>query len=276
MATLAASAMIAALGGTAAVIAVQARANADLRRSSDRVQDRFDLARGAIRAFQDGVNEDEMLKGENLKPLRDKLLRKAAGFYLKLEGLLQDQTDRPSRAILAQSYHELAGLTDKIGIRTEALAIYRKALVIRRELATGGDADADAKIELARTLNEIGGMAKATGDNPGALLAPRKWPRDITTPLAAGTDGSDEARDLLAHSYQGLESVLIESGNSADATEARRESLKIWTMLANDNPRVGKYRSNLRGMPPRHRHPAGTVRSGRRGDEDVSGGLGYP
>ena len=112
-------------------------ANAGLVEANDRVQARFDLAREAIRSFQQGVNEDDMLKGKELKALRNKLLRSAAGFYEKLEKLLQGQTDRPSRAILAQSYFELGELTEKIGIKPEALAVHRKALAIRRELAVG-------------------------------------------------------------------------------------------------------------------------------------------
>ncbi len=64
-----------------------------------------------------------MLKGKELEGLRNKLLRSAAGFYEKLEKLLQGQTDRPSRAILAQSYFELGELTEKIGIKPEALAV---------------------------------------------------------------------------------------------------------------------------------------------------------
>ena len=111
--TAASAAVLVALVGLAAVLAVQSRANAtstaknaeldranaDLRESNarrtrptpalaeanGRVQARFDLAREAIRSFQAGVNEDEMLKERaSSRPLRDKLLRSAAGFYDKL------------------------------------------------------------------------------------------------------------------------------------------------------------------------------------------------
>ena len=108
-------------------------ANAELADANTAVKARFDLAREAIGSFQDGVNEDDMLKGEELKGLRNKLLRSAARFYEKLEKLLQGQTDRPSRAILAQTYFELGELTEKIGIQPEALAVHRKAVAIRRD-----------------------------------------------------------------------------------------------------------------------------------------------
>ena len=121
--TAASAAVLVAVVGLAGVLAVQSQANtrlesknkeldkanklkdeanAGLVEANGRVQARFDLAREAIRSFQQGVNEDDMLKGKELEALRNKLLRSAAGFYEKLEKLLQVQSDRPSRAILAQ------------------------------------------------------------------------------------------------------------------------------------------------------------------------------
>ena len=113
------------------------QANAALAEANGRVQARFELAREAIRAFQAGVTEDEMLKEDRLRPLRDKLLHSAVGFYEKLEKLLQGQSDRPSRAVLAESYAEVGGLIESIGVKPEALAAHRKAVAIRRELASG-------------------------------------------------------------------------------------------------------------------------------------------
>ena len=58
------------------------------------------------------VSEDLLLKEKKFEGLRRKLLRGAADFYGKLEGLLQGQPDPKSRAALAGSYVELADLTD--------------------------------------------------------------------------------------------------------------------------------------------------------------------
>src|SRR5262249_4163373 len=79
---------LALVGGTAATIAVQYRANrrldgknaeldranTELRDANAQVQARFELAREAIRSLKAAVEHEEALKEERLRPLRDKLL----------------------------------------------------------------------------------------------------------------------------------------------------------------------------------------------------------
>lgn len=50
----------------------------------------------------------------------------------------------------------MGGLTEQIGNKPEALALHRKALALRRELAAEPDADPGAKLDLARSLIAIG------------------------------------------------------------------------------------------------------------------------
>jgi serine/threonine-protein kinase len=85
--TAAVAAVLVALGGTAAVLAVQTRANAELTRSKAAVQARFELAREAIRSFKAGVEQEEALKENRLRPLRNKLLGSARRFYDRLGDL---------------------------------------------------------------------------------------------------------------------------------------------------------------------------------------------
>src|SRR5262249_19165094 len=139
--TAAGAAVLVALVGTAAVLAVQTRANRELRRanldlavanenvtrsndalaaSAEREKDRFALAQEAIRAFHSGVSEDVLLKQPEFKALRTRLLQGAREFYRKLEGLLQGQVDRDSRLALGQSYNEVARLSSDIESIAEA------------------------------------------------------------------------------------------------------------------------------------------------------------
>ena len=67
------------------------RANTELAAANERERARFDLALEAIRMFHTGVSEDILLKQEEFKALRTKLLRGAREFYRKLGGLLQGQ-----------------------------------------------------------------------------------------------------------------------------------------------------------------------------------------
>ena len=263
--TAAAVALAAGLAGLGAVAAVQTQAkdslaaknleltlanalvtkvNSDLAAANTKVEARFELAREAIRSFQDGVNQDDMLKGETLKGLRNTLLRSAAGFYEKLEKLLKGQTDRRSRAILAQSYYELGDLTDKIGIKPEALAVHKKALTIRRELASGPDADANAKLDLARSLIATGLLAEATDDKPGAISVYEEA-RAQAKPLAEGSVATDAARDVLGISHHRVGRVLLETGKPAEALESYRRALAIQQKLADDNPAATEFRTRL-------------------------------
>ena len=57
------------------------------------MQARYDLAVEAIKTFHTGVSEDFLLKQEQFKELRDRLLRSAADFYGKLGALLGQETD---------------------------------------------------------------------------------------------------------------------------------------------------------------------------------------
>jgi eukaryotic-like serine/threonine-protein kinase len=212
----------------------EAEANEQLREANVRVQARFDLAREAIRSFQAGVNEDDMLKGQELKGLRDKLLRGAAGFYEKLETLLKGQADRPSRAILAQSYFELGELTEKIGVQPEALAVHRKALAIRRELAAPPGADDASELDLARSLHATGLLAEATGDYGGALSAYEEA-RGLARPLTIGPGATREARDLLGLGHQSTGWLLSRTGKRAEAMESYRSALTIFRRLADED-----------------------------------------
>src|SRR5262249_44217652 len=132
-------------------------ANTALGEANERVQARFDLAREAIRSFKEGVEQEETLKENRLQSLRDKLLESARRFYDKLGDLLQGQTDYSSKSVLAESYAELGELIDRIGQKPEAMAAYKKAVAIRRELAAGPGAGARERLKLAKALNALGG-----------------------------------------------------------------------------------------------------------------------
>src|SRR5262249_48492542 len=138
------------------------QANAELQVANERVAARFDLALEAIELFHGEVSEDPLLKQTQFAALRTKLLRGAAEFYRKLEGLLKPQADRTSRAALGRAYDALGKVTDKIGSKPEALAVHRQALAVRRALAAEPGSDAATTAEVARSLLAVGESQKAT------------------------------------------------------------------------------------------------------------------
>ena len=87
--------------------------------ANERVQARFELARQAISAFQQGVNEDDMLKGKELEGLR----QQAGGRRLNSTeaGEAAEESDRPFVACRAGTmYYELGELTSKMGDHSAA------------------------------------------------------------------------------------------------------------------------------------------------------------
>ena len=165
--TAAAAAVMMAVVGLTAVLAVQTRANAaltvantrleisnqrevkanaDLKAANERERARFALAQDAIRTFYTGVSEDLLLKQKEFDTLRTKLLRGAREFYQRLEGLLEGHKDRESRLALGRAYRDVGELTDLIGSREEALAAHQRALGLFEEVVARSARRAGAAI----------------------------------------------------------------------------------------------------------------------------------
>ena len=250
--TATASGLLVALAGMLSVLLIQARAYSDLTRSNaalsaanERERARFALAMDAVKLFHGEVSEEFLLKEKPFAALRTKLLRSAADFYIRLEGLLKVQADRPSRTALARAYDELGELTEKIGSQLEALAAHRRALAVRRELADSPQADAATRADVARSLLAVGLLQHRTADKSAALASFEEARR-----LADGlikTVGEDERlQAVLGLAYQRIARVLEDSGAPAEALEASRQSIAIMDGLADAHPDVAEFQSNLR------------------------------
>jgi serine/threonine-protein kinase len=267
-----AAAMMAALVGLAAVSAVQARANGQLKRanqalhtantqlfaakeevtrsneqvtaSRDRERERFSLAMKAIKLFHDEVSQDLLLKEKEFDKLRTKLLRGAAGFYTELEALLKSQSDPASRAALARAYDELGELTEKIGVKTEALAVRRKGIALRRGLAARSEVGGEAGLELARGLIATADLQAQTGDQAGALAALEEVRGLVDRPVVAGPVG-DRARAVLGLALRQSGDLLWNQGKRDDARARLERARAIFQSLAEANPAVIRHQIEL-------------------------------
>ncbi|MBI1324763.1 protein kinase [bacterium] len=256
VAGLAATAVLASVCGITAVIAVQARANQALMRKNDdlslansritmansnlfaaneRVKERFELANDAIRLFEGEVGEDLILKEDQFKPLRDRLLRSAAAFYTKLEELLKDQPDDASRKALGDAYFQLGELTEKISDQAAALEIHRKALAVRRELSSLPKAETAVKLDMARSLKSIGMLQKKSGDVPGAKVTLEEGMR-LAKQAATDSKGNEEAQRVSAMSQHYYGTVLEDSGEHDAALALNEQVLGIRQKLADARP----------------------------------------
>jgi tetratricopeptide (TPR) repeat protein len=233
--------VVVALGGLVAVMAVQWRANADLAAKNAelaaeqvKAQARFDTALHAIETLHTGVSEDMLLKNDQFTELRTNLLKEAKRFYEQLEMLLAGQTDTKSRQALSAAYYQLAELTRKIGSRPEALAIHRKALAIRRELAAVPGADVETRLDVVRSLQMIGLVSINMSDYARALGAYQEG-ADLAERLAA-EQPTDAVRFVLAQTYDRIGLVLRYTGKPADSLAAHGKVLAIVQELADANP----------------------------------------
>jgi tetratricopeptide (TPR) repeat protein len=253
----AAAVAIALVAGVAAVVVVQARANRVLEAKNEeldaknteladeqaKVQARFEMAQKAIAMFHTGVSEDMLLKNDQFKELRTKLLKEAAGFYADLEKLLAGETDAKSRRLLAAGYSQLGELTEKIGSQPEALVVHRKALALRRELAAAAGADVETRLDVARSLRMAGMLLDATGDKAGALAAWEEQ-RELSERLAEEAP-SDAVRAVLAASYNSIGYGLSQTAGPAEGLASHEKALSIRQKLADANPSVTDFQRDL-------------------------------
>jgi tetratricopeptide (TPR) repeat protein/tRNA A-37 threonylcarbamoyl transferase component Bud32 len=242
-------ALVAGVAGTTWGLIHEGRANAELaaknRELADeqaKVQARFDLARKAVATLHTGFREDLLLRSDEFKGLRAKLLKEAAGFYGDLEKLLAGQADAPSRRLLADGYFQLAELTAKISSRAEALALHRKALAVRRELA-GADAAPEARLDLARSLGAVGDLLSQTGKLEASARAFAEQ-HDVARALAA-EHPTEAAQAVLAQNLKYTGVLLQVSGKAEEARAALAKAVAIQRNLVAANPSATGLRYDL-------------------------------
>ena len=267
MVTAAAVALLASVVGLAAVLIVQtqakaelsrslaretsanmalAAANLELARSKDAVQARYDLAVEAIRTFHTGVSEDFLLKEDQFKELRDRLLKSASDFYGKLGTLLGRESDPASRLALASANFEVAALTRLVGRPEEALAAHRKVLAAREALASEPGSGDLAKADVGRSLAAIGRLLELTGKSDEAEAAYREAELRLAGP--AGPAPSAAVRAALAYCRSRLGWLLKQTGHTAEALSMLRLARADQQALAGPPRRRTAPRATWRGL----------------------------
>jgi tetratricopeptide (TPR) repeat protein len=238
----AAALTLAVLAGVGTVVAVQAKANRDLasanrqlEAANERERQRFALAMEAVELFHGNVSKDLLLKEKQFDGLRNKLLRGAANFYEKLEALLKDQDDPASRATLGKAYHELGELTSRIGDKQAALAVYRKALAVRRELADRPDAGPDVMLDVARTLLEVGLGQFEMGDFDAATPSCEEAVK-VAEQVEAKFGASDASRSVRGKANYGIGNALFSKNRNAEALLAYQRARALRQTLVDTHP----------------------------------------
>ena len=209
------------------------RTNAELASANKRERQRFELAMDAIKLFHGEVSEDLLLKEKEFADLRSRLLKGAAGFYEKLEQMLEGQPDLASRSGVGGAYFELAALTRQIGTHDQALAIHRKALALRREPAARPGAAPEAEIDVVRSLLDMAVAMSDSGDKTGTQAAHTEAHRLAEGLVAAGR-GGDESRQLLAKALN--DAIMDMADPRAELETAQRRPPQFVKSLSGSIP----------------------------------------
>ncbi len=261
--TAAGAALLVALVGTAAVLAVQTRANrelkeantelaianqkvvranADLQVANERERARFDLAMEAVRAFHSGVSEDVLLKRREFASLRTRLLRGAREFYQRLERLLEGQVDRASRRSLGAAYYEIGTLALEIETLREAFEAQKRALALFEGLAREDPSDPDVHYQLGRCWSAISTLqVRQDGLYSDSTPSLEKARRALEAAIAA-RPGDVEARAELGRVLSYLAERCSSEQGPAKALARFRESRDVWEALVRDEPGSGRVR----------------------------------
>ena len=219
--TAAAVALVAGVVGLSAVLAVQTRANAELTRSQAAVLARYDLAVEAIKTFHAGVSEDFLLKQEQFKEVRNRLLKSASDFYGKLGALLNKESGPASRRALWQSNYEVAELTGKVGTPEDALAAHRQVLAARESVAVEFPTDSQIKADVGRSLTAVAILLETIGRTAEAESTYRKA-EALLVDLPAPSTQAGAARVVLAQCRSRLGWLLQTTGRNDQALSVYR------------------------------------------------------
>jgi serine/threonine-protein kinase len=254
--TSAGAALLVALAGTAAVLGVQTRANAllratnselavanmkvtransDLAAANERERARFTLAQEAIRTFHTGVSEDILLKQEEFKALRTKLLREAREFYRKLEGLLQGHQDRDSRLALGRAYFEVGELTRAVDSVDEAQKVTLRALALFEALSREDPADTESRRALAVCLRSLG-LALTTVGRRDEAVPTMERSRALFQTLAEADPAERGLRREWAEGELLCGISLLEKQRIPDALESTERARAILEAAAGSPP----------------------------------------
>ena len=242
--------LLAVLGGLAAVLGVQSRANKnlavknpELAASNERERQRFDLAMDAVGAFHTGASEDVLLKQQEFEPLRKKLLANAADFYRKLQAQLGSGADPHTRSALARSYSALGDMDQDVGATDQALRDYEQGRALYEKLAADGQGDTAPQKELVKLLINESAVYQSRKEMDSAKKAASQAVT-MGEQLVASAPGDPERSYLLAQSLNTLSNTNPNTSDDKERLTPRRAT-ELMERAAADHPDIAEYQRYL-------------------------------
>ncbi len=259
IAALAAAVLLAVVGGTAGIFAVQAKANANLRaangmldqantelkssnsaldRQRTRAEEREKQAVDAVKRFRDAVADNPDLKNKPaLESLRKTLLKEPLAFFGSLRASLQADGDTKPESIvrLADAAHDYAHITEEIGDKEDSLRGHAESQAIWERLTRDHPQNAEFQAGLAKIyfcqgklLGETGRPAEAKKSYESAVAIYEKLIN------ADPSDAYLQKQFALSQVRSGL--LLEDSGKPIEAIKAYESAVAIFENLIKANP----------------------------------------
>jgi serine/threonine-protein kinase len=202
----------------------------------------FRLARQAVEDFLTNVNQNPRLREHDLEGLQKELLRSAVRFH---EEFVRQHSDDPEMlAEQGRAYLRLGEITERIASKEEGIQLYRQALAIFERLTQADPALADYQPDLAKCVNMLGTLYRATGRRDEAEAAFRRC-LEIRDLLAAQYPAEAGYRNAQARTHSNLAVFYLEAGRLKQAEAEIGAILDIGTQLVQEHPGVGAYQITL-------------------------------
>ena len=220
------------------------QANDDLKSANDRERQRFSLAMDAIKLFHGEVSNDLLMKEKQFTNLRTKLLKGAADFYGRLEGLLKNQTDGESLRGPCQC---LPGAGDNHRCdwrQSSGAGCATKGSGFAQGACLRAGAPVEYKLEVARSLLITGALQQILADPSGARAAYEEA-RRLAEKAKSHPSEAELPRGLLGMAWQSLGTLMSGTGDQTGAKTAYEKALAIRQELAREHPGEMQFQRRL-------------------------------
>ena len=167
----------------------------------------------------------------------------------------------------------MALLLANTGKPAEAMKAYESALAIRQKLANSNPTVAEFQKHLAGCHSNIAVLLRNLGQPAEAMKAhERRWRSFRSWPTP--TPRSPSSRTAWRAAFHSIALLLRDIWETGRGDKDSREALAIQQKLADANPTVTDFQSNLALSLSNIGHPAARYRETGRGDEGAGTGTG--
>jgi eukaryotic-like serine/threonine-protein kinase len=214
-------------------VAQEAKARAERRFTEVR-----QLAHSILFDYHDAIKD---LPGAT--PVRARLAQDALKYLDRLAQESRGDTDLQRE--LAEAYQRVGNIQGgtmfaNLGDTKAALKSQRKALALRRQIATADPHDVRAARDLAVSLRTVGILQWETGDMDAALAQVR-GALQVLLPIAGQPDAAPDLRVELAGTYNYAGRIMQERGDTAGAREQYAADIAILEALLRTDPSNPSY-----------------------------------